>query len=554
MARARRTSTTRHHADAARGGRGDAAVPHRAASATRRARTRWRATPARAVDEARDVAGRGARRRARRDRLHQRRHRGRQPRGARRVRGARRRGRVLGHRAPRRARTRRATCGGRVVPVDADGVVDLDALARGARRRRHARVGDAGQQRGRHRPAARRRGRGRARPGARRRAAHRRGARRSRGSTWPRWPRRRPRRRSAPTSSAARRASARSSCATASRSRPLLLGGGQERERRSGTHNVAGIVGMAAAAQATVDERKAVGRPRRARCATGWPTASLAAVPGRASRRRPRPVARSPATCHLCFAGHRERGAAVPARASRRVRVGRVVVRQRRAGAVARARRDGRAADRCARARCGCRSGARPPTPTSTAPLDVDPAARSRGSRELRSMKVLVAMSGGVDSSVAAALLLDAGPRRRRRDDEAVGRRVRHRLLLGVRRRRRPAGRRAARHRPPRVQLRRRLRRPRRRRRTSPPTPRGRTPNPCIECNRHLKFDRLLRRADALGFDAVATGHHARVVDAARRHAAASPAAPTAPRTSRYVLYMLGQRRARPGACCRSAT
>jgi len=41
----------------------------------------------------------------------------------------------------------------------------------------------------------------------------------------------------------------------------------------------------------------------------------------------------------------------------------------------------------------------------------------------------------------------------------------------------------------------------------------GRTPNPCIECNRHLKFDRLLRRADALGFDAVATGHHARIVE-----------------------------------------
>jgi tRNA-specific 2-thiouridylase len=40
----------------------------------------------------------------------------------------------------------------------------------------------------------------------------------------------------------------------------------------------------------------------------------------------------------------------------------------------------------------------------------------------------------------------------------------------------------------------------------------GRTPNPCIECNRHLKFDRLLRRADALGFDAVATGHHAQIV------------------------------------------
>jgi len=40
---------------------------------------------------------------------------------------------------------------------------------------------------------------------------------------------------------------------------------------------------------------------------------------------------------------------------------------------------------------------------------------------------------------------------------------------------------------------------------------RGVTPNPCIECNRHLKFDRLLRRADQLGFDAVATGHHARI-------------------------------------------
>ena len=39
----------------------------------------------------------------------------------------------------------------------------------------------------------------------------------------------------------------------------------------------------------------------------------------------------------------------------------------------------------------------------------------------------------------------------------------------------------------------------------------GTTPNPCIECNRRIKFDRLLRRADVLGFDAVATGHHARI-------------------------------------------
>ncbi len=41
---------------------------------------------------------------------------------------------------------------------------------------------------------------------------------------------------------------------------PILYGGGQERERRSGTHNVAGIVGMAAAMQATVAERDATVR------------------------------------------------------------------------------------------------------------------------------------------------------------------------------------------------------------------------------------------------------------------------------------------------------
>ena len=39
----------------------------------------------------------------------------------------------------------------------------------------------------------------------------------------------------------------------------------------------------------------------------------------------------------------------------------------------------------------------------------------------------------------------------------------------------------------------------------------GVTPNPCIECNRHVKFDRLLERSEQLDFDAVATGHHARI-------------------------------------------
>jgi tRNA-specific 2-thiouridylase len=40
----------------------------------------------------------------------------------------------------------------------------------------------------------------------------------------------------------------------------------------------------------------------------------------------------------------------------------------------------------------------------------------------------------------------------------------------------------------------------------------GQSPNPCIECNRHIKFDLLFDRAIRLGFDAVATGHHAQVV------------------------------------------
>jgi tRNA-specific 2-thiouridylase len=39
----------------------------------------------------------------------------------------------------------------------------------------------------------------------------------------------------------------------------------------------------------------------------------------------------------------------------------------------------------------------------------------------------------------------------------------------------------------------------------------GRTPNPCVECNRQIRFDLLLRRALALGADYLATGHYARV-------------------------------------------
>ena len=40
---------------------------------------------------------------------------------------------------------------------------------------------------------------------------------------------------------------------------------------------------------------------------------------------------------------------------------------------------------------------------------------------------------------------------------------------------------------------------------------RGRTPNPCIDCNRYLKFGSLLAKAKVMGFDYLATGHYARI-------------------------------------------
>lgn len=66
----------------------------------------------------------------------------------------------------------------------------------------------------------------------------------------------------------------------------------------------------------------------------------------------------------------------------------------------------------------------------------------------------------------------------------------------------------------------------------------GRTPNPCIECNRHIKFAAVADHAERLGFDAVATGHHARIVtgpDGGRRVARGADAA----KDQSYVLHVL---------------
>jgi tRNA-uridine 2-sulfurtransferase len=48
---------------------------------------------------------------------------------------------------------------------------------------------------------------------------------------------------------------------------------------------------------------------------------------------------------------------------------------------------------------------------------------------------------------------------------------------------------------------------------------RGETPNPCVRCNEKIKFSALAARALALGFDAVATGHYARLSDGRLRRA-----------------------------------
>ncbi len=68
----------------------------------------------------------------------------------------------------------------------------------------------------------------------------------------------------------------------------------------------------------------------------------------------------------------------------------------------------------------------------------------------------------------------------------------------------------------------------------------GQTPNPCIECNRAVKFARLAERADLLGFDAIATGHHARVGQTVDGRFTIERGADRAKDQS-YVVHMLGQ-------------
>lgn len=71
----------------------------------------------------------------------------------------------------------------------------------------------------------------------------------------------------------------------------------------------------------------------------------------------------------------------------------------------------------------------------------------------------------------------------------------------------------------------------------------GRTPNPCLRCNEKIKFEALLDKAMALGFDAVCTGHYATVIEVDGRpelHRAAEDA-----KDQSYVLGVLDEQQLR---------
>jgi tRNA-specific 2-thiouridylase len=152
-------------------------------------------------------------------------------------------------------------------------------------------------------------------------------------------------------------------------------------------------------------------------------------------------------------------------------------------------------------------------------------------------MKVLAAMSGGVDSAVAAALAVDAGhevtgvhlalseaPATLRtgargccsKEDAHDARRVADRLDIPF-----YVWDLAARFRADVVED------------FVAEYAAGRTPNPCLRCNEKIKFAAVLDRARRLGFDAVVTGHHARLSDGVLRRSV------DAAKDQSYVLAVL---------------
>jgi len=68
---------------------------------------------------------------------------------------------------------------------------------------------------------------------------------------------------------------------------------------------------------------------------------------------------------------------------------------------------------------------------------------------------------------------------------------------------------------------------------------RGRTPNPCLACNRQIRFGRLLHHVQALGAEYLATGHYVRIAEMDSSYKLQKGADPQ--KDQSYVLYMLGQ-------------
>ncbi len=302
---------------------------------------------------------------------------------------------------------------------------------------------------------------------------------------------------------------------------PQSHGGGQERQVRSGTLDTPAIRGFAVAVE------EAVARLEEE-------AARVVALRDRLITVRPRPRLRHHGERRL---GGRRRHTAparqrAPAGARLRGRLPPLPPRRRGRGVLHRLGLPGRrAATQPRAARDGCLGAGRPRRPAAHPRPHVHRCRRRRvplraagrgragparlGGGQL--MRVVAAMSGGVDSAVAAARMLDAGHevvgvhlalsqsaatlRESARgcctiEDAGDARRVAD--MLGIpfyvwdmaaRFKRDVMDDFVAEY------------------------SAGRTPNPCLRCNEKIKFAALLDKALALGFDAVATGHYAQVVE-----------------------------------------
>ena len=69
----------------------------------------------------------------------------------------------------------------------------------------------------------------------------------------------------------------------------------------------------------------------------------------------------------------------------------------------------------------------------------------------------------------------------------------------------------------------------------------GATPNPCIDCNKYMKFSKLYDRAQLLGCDTIVTGHYARIEWSEERNRWLLKKAKNEPKDQSYVLYFLTQ-------------